>query len=93
MIGKWRDANRGSFVRSLADGLNSQASSQEIASLVANAGRGNDIRFTYTKPDGGSSTRTVSVEGVFRSSLRARDHKDGTLKSFRIDRISNARVL
>ncbi len=91
MMGKWRDVNRESLVQSLADALNSQASPNQIAQLISTAGRGNDIVFTYTKPKGGSETRRVSVQGVSGNSIRARDHKDGKVKNFRIDRISNAR--
>jgi hypothetical protein len=91
MIGKWRDANRGALVESLVDGLNAEGSPDQIARLVSTAGRGNDIIFTYTKPKGLSETRHVSVQGVSGNSIRARDHKDGKVKNFRIDRISNAR--
>jgi hypothetical protein len=91
MMGKWRERNRDGLVKSLADALNAQASPDEIAQLISNAGRGNDIVFTYTKPKGGSDTRRVSVQGVSGNSIRARDHKDGNVKNFRIDRITNAR--
>jgi len=93
MMGKWRDSNRGSLVRSLADALNEGSESTTIASLISTAGRSNDIAFTYTKPDGTSTVRHVSVQGVSGSSLRARDQKDGEVKSFRLDRISKARPL
>jgi hypothetical protein len=91
MIGKWRDLNRDALVQSLADALNSQAPPDEIAKCISTGGRGNDIIFTYTKPEGGSDIRTVTVQGVSGNSIRAHDHKDGKLKSFRVDRISNAR--
>ena len=90
-MGKWRDDNRDSLVQSLAAALNSQASPDQIAQLISTAGRGNDIVFTYTKPERGSETRRVSVQGVSGNSICARDHKDGKLKNFRIDRISNHR--
>jgi hypothetical protein len=93
MIGKWRDANRGPLVHSIAEALNSRADPKEIASLVLRAGRGNSIEFTYTKPDGSSSLRRVSVQGISGKSLRARDHKDGEVKSFRLDRITGVRAL
>ena len=91
MMGKWRDLNRDALVRSLADALNAQASPDEIAQLISTAGRGNDIVFTYTKQNGGTETRRVSVQGVSGNSIRAHDHKDGKIKSFRIDRIANAK--
>ena len=93
MMGKWRELNRGSLLRSLADALNSGAAPTEIATLISTAGRGNDIAFTYTKSDGIPKLRQVSVQGVSGASLRARDHGDGEVKSFRIDRISAARAL
>ena len=70
MMGKWRDSNRRSLLRSLAEALNEGASSTEIASLISTSGRGNDIAFTYTKPDGTSTVRHVSVQGVSGASLR-----------------------
>lgn len=91
MVGKWRDVNRDALVESLADALNAQASPDQIARLISSAGRGNDVIFTYTKPKGVSETRHVSVQGVSGNSIRARDHKDGEVKNFRIDRISDAR--
>jgi len=91
MFGKWRAANQGSLVGGLVDALNSNAPPEQIAQLIETAGRGNDIVFTYTKTKGGSETRRVTVRGVKGKSIRATDHKDGSSKLFRIDRISNAR--
>ena len=91
MMGQWRDLNRDGLAKSLADAINAQVSPDEIAQLISNAGRGNDIVFIYTKPRGGSETRRVSVQGVSGNSIRARDQKDGRVKNFRIDRITNAR--
>ncbi len=64
MIGKWRDANRDVLVGSLTDALNAHAAPDEIAQLISNAGRGNDIVFTYTKPDGQSETRPAHIKGI-----------------------------
>jgi hypothetical protein len=91
MLGKWRDANRSTSAKSLVDALNAQASPDQIADLISVAGRGNEIVFTYTKPNGDSATRHVTVEGVLGDSIRALDHKDGKAKSFRIDRITKVR--
>jgi len=91
MMGKWRDANRGTLARSLVDALNAQASPDQIADLTATSGGANEIVFTYTKPNGDSATRHVTVEGVSGDSIRALDHKDGKVKNFRIDRITKAR--
>jgi hypothetical protein len=93
MLAKWRDAKRGPLLSSLADAINHHAPPSEIERLVSTAGRGNDLIFTYKKPDGSSTVRKVTVWGVSGGSLRARDHKDGTVKSFRIERISDARPL
>jgi hypothetical protein len=91
MIAKWRSQNRNSFTKSLADALNAHAPSEEIGRLLAINGRGHAIVFRYTKSKGESEIRRVTIEGVSGGSIRALDHKDNTLKSFRIDRISDAR--
>jgi len=78
-------------VKSLVDALNSQATPEQIESLIAIAGRDNEITFTYTKSNGASETRHVSVLGVSGISLHARDHRDDKVKRFRLDRITNAR--
>jgi hypothetical protein len=91
ILGESRDVNRDSLAQSLADAFNSHASPDEIAQLISTAGRGMGIQFTYTKPNGDSETRRVSVQSVSGNSIRARDHKDGHVKNFRLDRISQAR--
>jgi hypothetical protein len=93
MMGKGQELNRRTSMESLADALNNGAEAKDIALLISTAGRGNDIAFAYTKPDGSSTLRQVSVQGISGDSLRAVDHKDGETKSFRIDRISKARAL
>jgi hypothetical protein len=93
MVGKWRAERGGSLVRSLADALNDHATASQIANLLAVAGQGSDVTFLYTKPDGSSRPRKVSIVGVSGNSLRARDQADGIVKSFRLDRISEARSL
>jgi len=90
MMGKWRDVNRDAFAQSVAEALNSRVPAEELARLIATAGRGNEISFTYTKPNGRSQRRQVSVWGVSGKCIRAEDHKDGKVKNFRIDRITNA---
>ena len=91
MFGKWRDANRGTLTKSLVAALNSHAVPSQIAELIAESGRKNEIVFTYTKPSGESDIRHVTVKGVSGDSIRAVDHKDEKTKSFRIDRITNAK--
>lgn len=92
LMRKWQEANHGTLVESLVDALNAQASPKQIAELISVAGRDNEIIFTYTKPNGDSSRRHVTVKGVAGDSIRALDHKDGEVKSFRIDRITRART-
>lgn len=92
MFGKWKAENNESLSRPLVDALNDHASPNEIATNMKAGGRGTDITFTYTKPDGSTGLRQVSVEGVSGNSLRARDLADDSVKSFRLDRISNARA-
>jgi len=91
MMRKWGDVNRDVLVQSLADFLNTHAPPDQIARLIAAAGRGNDIVFTYTKARGNPEARHVFVQGASGNSIRARDHKDDKVKNFRIDRIANAR--
>jgi predicted DNA-binding transcriptional regulator YafY len=67
------------------------ASSEKIGRLLAINGRGHAIVFRYTKPNGESEIRHVTIEGVSGESIRALDHKDNAFKNFRIDRISDAR--
>jgi hypothetical protein len=91
MFGKWRSIHGAELAQSVADALNEQLPPAEIGALIASAGHGNEITFTYTMPNGNSETRHVSVQGVSGQSLRGRDHKDDQVKSFRIDRITNAK--
>jgi hypothetical protein len=93
MRGKWREANRGSLHKSFVEAINDHATPDEIRRLVSEVGSGVHIAFKYAKPDGNSTTRRVTVLGVTGASLRARDHKDDEVKSFRIDRISDVRAL
>lgn len=93
MMGRWRAENRGELAQSIAESLNNRSEPEPISKLIATAGRGKEISFTYTKTDGIYRTRQVSVVGVSGNLLRARDLEDGEFKSFRIDRISNARAL
>jgi hypothetical protein len=90
MLAKWRDAYHSTNVKSLVDALNSRATPEQIESLIATTGRSNEIIFTYTKPNGVSEIRRVSVMGMLGPLLRARDYKDDKVKSFRLDRITNA---
>jgi hypothetical protein len=91
MIGKWSAIHRDELTQSLANALNAQLPPEKIADLIARTGHGNEITFTYTKPNGNSEKRHVSIQNVSGQSLRARDHKDDQVKSFRIDRITNAK--
>jgi predicted DNA-binding transcriptional regulator YafY len=93
MVGQWRAENRNDLTQSIADLLNNRSEPEQIAKLIATAGRGKEISFTYTKPDGVSRTWEVSVASVSGNLLRARDLEDGEFKSFRIDRISYAHAL
>ena len=91
MLAKWRGANRSTFAQLLIDALNEQASPDEIEDLIFAGGRGKEIVFTYTKPNGDYGTRHAAVDGISGDSIRAFDHMDGKVKNFRIDRITNVR--
>ncbi len=78
-------------VQSLADALNAGLPSDQIEELIATSERPVKIWFTYRKPDGQCSVRNVTVQHVIGESIRALDHKDGKTKSFRLDRIMEAR--
>ena len=78
---------------SMAAALNSGASISDIEQLLAGSVRSIDLTFTYTKANGTSDIRTATAIAVKGDSLRARDHKDQKVKSFRVDRISNSRQL
>jgi predicted DNA-binding transcriptional regulator YafY len=93
MMGKCRAANREAHITSAVDALNRNAAPEEVSKLITAAGRGSAIEFTYTKADGTVTYRQVVIQGFTGNLLRAREHEAGEVKSFRIDRISNARVL
>ena len=88
--GKWRNANREANTESLTEALNEQASPTDIKKLLSAIGYGAEITFTYTKANGDSDVRHVKVVGVQEKSIRARDLDDDTVKTFRIDRITDA---
>jgi hypothetical protein len=91
MLAKWRGANAGAASNSLVDALNAQLPPEEIGALISSGGRGQDIVFKYTTPNGESSTRHVTIKGVSGNSIRAIDRKDDQVKSFHIDRMTKVR--
>lgn len=91
MFGKWYSLHRDYYAQSLVNHLNEgNQSPQKIAKQLRAAGRGTEITFTYTKPDGSAEVRHVSIRGVSGRFLYAIDHKDNMFKSFQIDRITQA---
>ncbi len=93
IFGRWRAEVRDALAQSVAGLLNSGSPSESIGELLAAGKTGCKLAFVYTKPDGSSRTRRVSVTSVAGKLLRANDLEDGEFKSFRIDRISNACAL
>jgi hypothetical protein len=91
MMRQWGKQDSQGLTNSLADALNRQKSSGHIKKLLGEVEDAPNLVFTYTKPGSDPETRHVSVKGVSGDSLRALDYKDGIVKSFRIDRITNAR--
>jgi hypothetical protein len=92
MLAAWPEANAGTNTTSLVDALNSGATANEIARIIADGARGTEIVFGYSKPGCPLENRHVLVQGVSGESLRAEDHKDSKTKNFRLDRISNVRL-
>lgn len=93
MMSKWRVENRDALICSAIDAINRKAAPEDIAKLIIAAGKGGRIAITYTKADGTATNRQVTVEGHSGSLLRGREHENGEIKSFRLDRISQARSL
>lgn len=84
-------AERCLTVQTLTDGLNVGLPTDQIDELVTTSEQPIEIYFTYQRADGQFSARHVTVERLTGQSLRARDHKDGKTKNFRLDRITEAR--
>jgi len=93
MVGRWRAQNHGKHAQSIVDSLNNRGDPEQLAKLINATGYGKEIAFTYAKSDGTSRTRKVSVIDVTGHWLRAQDLEDSEFKTFRLDQISNARVL
>lgn len=85
---KRKFSERQNAADSMAAALNSNADFEEIERIYTSAKSAVDLSFTYTKDDCSSEIRMVTVVAIKGKSLRARDHKDQRVKSFRIDRIS-----
>lgn len=92
MRGKWYSQNSDGLAQSLVDAINAKEPPEQIARHAAALALGTRIRFSYKNGAGESSQRSVVVEGVSGQSLRGRDKPDGTVKSYRLDRIGDARV-
>lgn len=90
MLAKWRDNNPAAFNQSIADAFNNRNIAR-INELIARGGRGKVLVFAYAKSDGSTRDRKVTISSVSDNLLRATDVEDGTVKSFRLDRISNVR--
>lgn len=92
MLGKWREAGDAPVSRRLVAALNGKASPEVIDEIITQQGdQDRTLVFVYTKSSGDVDERTVAVQRVRGMCIRARDHRDGRYKEFRLDRISNAR--
>ncbi len=91
MYGKWRVSCPSEVRQALVDALNRQLPSEQIRQLIGNAGVLGTVAFTYESPKRGAEERAVMVHSVHGESLQATDQKDAITKTFRLDRISNAR--
>jgi hypothetical protein len=90
MLAKWRDNDPAAFHQSIAEALNNRNAAR-INELIARGGRGKALTFAYAKSDGSTRDRKVTLSSVSGNLLRATDLEDGTVKSFRLERISNVR--
>lgn len=90
MMARWRESNRGKFAQAIADALNNKCDSGQLAEKIDAARGVRGISFMYAKDDGSCRMRKVKVSSVSGNLLRGTDLEDGTVKTFRIDRISNA---
>ena len=91
MYEKWRRECPLEVRPALVDALNQRLSADEVRHLIGNEGVFGDVAFSYDSPQRGIEDRVVTVHSVQGESIQATDHKDGNAKTFRIDRISNAR--
>jgi predicted DNA-binding transcriptional regulator YafY len=79
------------ILNSLVAALNNQESPAAMNDQLSLAANGVELAFTYTKEGGQAAVRRVTALGVMGESIQACDHEDDRVKTFRIDRISNAR--
>jgi predicted DNA-binding transcriptional regulator YafY len=93
IVKRWHVENRRKAITAISEGLNEKRGPEAIAKLLEAFGSGRHMSFRYTKPDGSSRIRQVSVWKVTGNLLKARDLEDGQIKSFQLDNISDAQAI
>jgi hypothetical protein len=91
MFAKWRAANPTDATEALCEAINNQDPVERIRQFCFGAETGQTIKVTFLSPKRGLENRVLVVDGLKGEMLLAKDCKDGRFKTFRLDRISNAR--
>jgi hypothetical protein len=93
IVNRWHVENRRKAIKAISEGLNEKMGPEELANRLETFGAGRHMSFRYTKPDGSSRIRQVSVWKVTGNILKAKDLEDGQIKSFQLDNISDAQAI
>jgi len=91
MLAEWRGPLEGRNALDLGGARDPSPRPECLTALTKARESQCDVTFMYTKPGGIPEIRQVSVRGVWRGILHALDRKDGKLKDFRLDRITDVR--
>lgn len=84
-----RNSNPDLYTSEAIEALNASEPVEVIEKLIPQVSGGLDVSFIYTKSDGTSNSREVTIFGTSGNSVRGRDHRDGKSKLFRIDRMKH----
>jgi hypothetical protein len=93
LLAPWVAENQSQFADEVAKALSKHSSTERIASILQYCMNYIKLEFTYTKSNGSCDQRIVTLNKLSGDCIWALDHKDDKMKTFRIDRISNARAI
>ena len=88
LLAKWNESDPAAAAGLLAAALNGRARADRVGELIG--GCGVDLSFTYTNGEGEATARRVTVQALSGDAIRCLDLSDDKVKSFRLDRISDA---
>jgi hypothetical protein len=91
MLEKWSKAFPVESSAAFCEAINAKAPVEYLRAIAATEDSGRTVEFTYDSPKRGPEQRKVVLDGFQGDLLRARDCRDGSMKTFRLDRISNVR--